>query len=320
MDSIVTICGMSRSGSTMLDLILGNSPDAFSCGEVYAWFRPHRKHHFKIDCSCGEDPCLVWEKIKNVEEHRFHKFVIQELGVHFVIDSSKDLCWMVDTQTWGEKSNLTVHNLLIWKEPIDLVYSFWKRGQSFSCWKKSFVSYYGKFFQMDIPFRAVKYNAIVEDPSGTTKEICNTIGMPYSLGKEKFWKKEHHCLFGSGGIKQQLERGNSVITGKHEFPESFLTYFNRIHNEIVNDEEVQRIITTLQKHDINERDTSNETEQKYGMKHLYPLWYYGKKIQFKIRRVFPESYDASRFVNVETVPNIRDDRSNAADTKPGSRA
>jgi hypothetical protein len=44
--ALILVCGAARSGTTMLDLMLGNSPDVFSYGEIYALFRPFRTHHF----------------------------------------------------------------------------------------------------------------------------------------------------------------------------------------------------------------------------------------------------------------------------------
>ncbi len=101
MPKLINICGMGGSGTTMLDLMLGNGNDAFSCGEVYAWFRPWRSHHRSIVCSCGETPCPVWEQIKDSAENRFHSDVCRRLGVSFVIDSSKELRWLTDAQTWA---------------------------------------------------------------------------------------------------------------------------------------------------------------------------------------------------------------------------
>ena len=123
MYTLVNICGTARSGNTMLDLILGNSDDTFSCGEVYAWFHPYRQHHFKINCSYGNNPCQTWEKIKDEPENEFHAAIFKTLGVSFVIDSSKDLCWLIDTQTWAFANNLKSINLVIWKDLLELAYS-----------------------------------------------------------------------------------------------------------------------------------------------------------------------------------------------------
>jgi hypothetical protein len=59
MKKLINIYGTARSGSTMLDLILGNDPKGFSLGEVANWFYPWRTHHFDIKCGCGIYPCPV---------------------------------------------------------------------------------------------------------------------------------------------------------------------------------------------------------------------------------------------------------------------
>ena len=68
MPTLIKICGAARSGTTMLDLMLGNASDAFSCGEVNARFRPWRSHHFNPECRCGQNPCQIWAEIADVPE------------------------------------------------------------------------------------------------------------------------------------------------------------------------------------------------------------------------------------------------------------
>jgi LPS sulfotransferase NodH len=80
--TLILVCGTARSGSTMLDVMLGNAPDAFSCGEVSSWFRPYRKQHFQIECHCGQRPCPIWEKIKDIPENIFHASMAKELKGH----------------------------------------------------------------------------------------------------------------------------------------------------------------------------------------------------------------------------------------------
>lgn len=145
---LINICGHGRSGSTMLDLMVGHGDNAFSCGEVYAWFRPWRTHHRKIVCSCGIDPCPVWEKIKNVSEEKFHFNTCVKLGIDFVVDSSKELNWLIDTQTWAAKSGMDVLNVLIWKTPHEMAFSNWKRNRSPLQWVKSFLHYHNALLNL----------------------------------------------------------------------------------------------------------------------------------------------------------------------------
>src|SRR5688572_30069976 len=101
MATVVFICGPGRSGTTMVDVMLGHEPGrdidrCFSCGEVYAWFRPYRSHHKQIVCSCCDGLCDVWLQLMNQPESLFHAGVVKTLGVEFVIDSSKELRWVWD--------------------------------------------------------------------------------------------------------------------------------------------------------------------------------------------------------------------------------
>src|SRR4051812_23621524 len=86
---LVNVCGAQRSGTTMLDLMLGSGDRAFSCGEAYARFRPFEPRHHRIDCACGESPCPVWAQIADLPEEHFHRGVADRLGSRAVIDSSK---------------------------------------------------------------------------------------------------------------------------------------------------------------------------------------------------------------------------------------
>jgi hypothetical protein len=70
MRKLINICGTSYSGSTMLDLIIGNDDKGFSLGEIYAWFRPYRTHHLNIKCSCDGIDC-PWDKLKYIKEDDF---------------------------------------------------------------------------------------------------------------------------------------------------------------------------------------------------------------------------------------------------------
>jgi len=143
MKKVINIYGTARSGSTMLDLILGNDPKGFSVGEVVNWFYPWRTHHFDIKCGCGVYPCPVWEKIKNFKANEFHEKVLDNLNLNFIVDSSKNLPWVVDSNVRAiKKRKFTAYNILIFKDPVSLYYSFWKRGdKSFSNLFRAYKDY-----------------------------------------------------------------------------------------------------------------------------------------------------------------------------------
>ena len=290
--TLVNILGAARSGTTMLDLMLGNSDDAFSCGEVYAWFRPYRTHHFNIICSCGENPCPVWKVLKDVPEKFFHKSVIEKMSVKYVIDSSKNLRWVIDSIKWARKNNIKIYNIVIWKDPVQLSYSHWKRGKTNNVWRKNFVGYYSKFLRLEIPFVSVRYSELVQSPSKKLKELCNFIGMDYFPGKENFWQKKHHHLFGSLGVRKQIESGNSRIESDIKYPEEFNVLINSIKQNIEKDTVVKKIITKLNEMEVSKIDPRDFDVNKYDLKLLYPLWYYYDIIKALFRRRFPQKWDS----------------------------
>lgn len=302
MPTLINVCGAARSGSTMLDLMLGNSPDAFSCGEVNAWFRPYRTHHFEIDCACGEKPCSVWERLKDAPEKQFHATVAQALQVNFVIDSSKEICWVVDSQEWAAANGLALFNLVLWKEPLELAYSHWKRKQGLLSWRREFVGYYGKIFQLGLPFWTINYHELVADPSGKLQEICAALNMPYFTGKEQFWNKQHHHLFGSLGIRRQVEAGKSSFKARQSFPNEFETLLAPLKKQINADLELQNILAHLQHADISAFKIMGNTQQVYRPRKLYPPWYYFRRTRGLFRRHFPYPFDPTRHETVETVP------------------
>ena len=290
MAAIINIYGTARSGSTMLDLILGNAENSFSCGEVSAWFRPYRSHHFRVKCSCEQVHCPVWERLMQVPESQFHVNVIKNMHVDFVIDSSKDICWLLDTHKWVAPYKINTINILIWKNPIDLAYSYWKRGFDINHWRNIFVNTYSKFFETDLPFHAVNLNNLRSNPANIISEICGVIGMRYFDGKERFWEKEHHYLFGSGNVRRQVQKKSSHIYSKVSYSPEFENRIESLQAQIMEDTRVSEIIRNLNAYDIS---VFNNENQHLVLKQRYPIWYYRKRLIRSIKRYLPEKTSVS---------------------------
>lgn len=288
MATLINVCGAARSGTTMLDLMLGNGPDAFSCGEVYAMFRPWMPHHFRAHCRCGQVPCSVWERIKHVPESKFHATVFKELGVSFVGDSSKELCWLIDSQKWAVDNGIKVFKLLLWKDPVSLSYSHWKRGGGLMGWYSEFVSYYTKFFKTGLPFRSVNFNDLVSDPHRKLAEICAVVGMPYFDGKERFWEKQRHYLFGSQGVYLQVKEKGSAIRASEDLAPEFEKQVDALSQQVAQDEKIQHILEILQQAEVSSRGGFDAGDQRVIVRQPYPLWYYARKVRQVFRRYFPD--------------------------------
>lgn len=96
MTRLIHVCGAARTGTTSVGLALGQAPEAFYGGEVHAYYRPFRPHHWNPECSCLEHPCPVWEKLGGGKASGFVQEAAESLGVDYIIDSSGDLPWLLD--------------------------------------------------------------------------------------------------------------------------------------------------------------------------------------------------------------------------------
>ena len=154
--SVVCVGGTSRSGSTLLHLMLGSSPNSFSVGEIESWFRPTDRHHHTLECACGDEYCSVWSELRELRPSHFHKSAALKSGVDYIIDSSKSLSWLIDVGRWSYRNTMHVRYVFVWKEPIDLAFSFWKRGHEIGHWRREFVKYYRRMLQVPFPMRTVR--------------------------------------------------------------------------------------------------------------------------------------------------------------------
>lgn len=289
MKTLINICGEGRSGSTMLDLMMGNGENAFSCGEVYAWFRPWRTHHRKkIVCSCGENPCPVWEKIKDVREDQFHRHACDVLDVDFIVDSSKELNWLIDSQTWAARSGMKVFNVLIWKTPQEMAFSHWKRNRSPLEWRIPYLRYHNALLDLGVPFVTIPFRELSEKPGHILEKICKYVGMPYFEGKERFWNHSSHHLFGSMGTRKQVEEGKSMVRSQKGFTKEFEAILPEIDDRIASDEELLNLLDHLKQRDI--ANASNRTEKPFVRPSVMPLWYYVRRAKITARRYFPQKW------------------------------
>lgn len=287
MYKLIFVCGSSRTGTTMLDLMLGNDPDAFSLGEAYHRFRPTHTQHFHLNCSCGQKPCPEWEHIKYVPEHLFHKAVFERKNTKYVIDSAKNLCWLIDSHKWAKNNNISTFYFLMWKSPIDHFFSYWKRNKSYSLWRKRFVSYYNRFFSLGFPFCSVNLNELQDNPSKKLKSICNSIGMNYFFGKENFWGKVHHHLFGSLSVRNQVVSKKSKIEKSNNYHPVFLEKKEQYSQRIDSDKKIQNIVEILSYSEIFSSNKISMDASLTKKLSRYPFWYYAKRIKQKIRKQFP---------------------------------
>ena len=283
---VIFIGSTSRSGSTILDMMLGHGEGCFSLAEVNAHFRPYRKHHIKSLCACGDAFCKIRRSFKGVTEKGLYDHVFSSLKAHTIIDSSKELTWMLDQyDRLSKRNDLDVHIVLIYKSPVSLAHSYFKRGESIDKYKKQY-KYYQQLLETGLPFITVEYAALAKSPSDTLRHLCERLGIDYFEGKENYWQKEMHHFFGSNSVIQTYESDVPEIKATEKFREDFIPLIEKIETDVANDQILSSITKTLEDRNIlKENDSVLEKSKVYR-----PLWYYRRKLKAIYRKRFPQEY------------------------------
>ena len=199
------------------------------------------------------------------------------LNVNILVDSSKNLTWVIDNNIRAKKDGFDVSNILLYKEPVSFFYSYWKRGFPIHKARHDiFVKYYKRFFQANLPFIALDYNKLVADPASILENLCQLLGISYFEGKERFWEKEHHHLFGSLGVRKQVESQSSAIRNKENYSLEFQNIIPDIEANNLRDKEFQGILPNLDIHEMRKPDNASNNKKAYNIKLYFPEIYFIK--------------------------------------------
>ena len=214
MKKIILIGGTSYSGSTLLDLMLSNDNTGFSCGELYALFIPSRVEHLRPQCICGDLSCDIWETVEKLGKTNCYEGLFSKFSdLKFIVDSSKDFIWIREQSNNLTHKKICFKNLLIWKTPAEFALSCLKRGK-FNNWRNSWVNYHKRYLSVVDEFIPIRYSKLITETESTLESLCSRIDIPYFRGKEAYWQKKHHTLFGSISAKLHLYEKNAEAYNK----------------------------------------------------------------------------------------------------------
>ena len=206
--TVIFVGGTSYSGSTFFDMTLANDPKGFSCGEVCALFFPYRPHHIQPDCGCADSECSIWRRLfKRGYANLFPAIFERFPEVDFIVDSSKDIFWIRKQLKVLRKHGIRAKHALIWKDPFEAAMSFKKRNR-LNQLERSWVNYHRLYTTCIPEFTSVSYRLLTTDRT-YLKAVCDYLQIPFFEGKEQFWRKAHHTLFGNTSARVHLHGDNS---------------------------------------------------------------------------------------------------------------
>lgn len=286
MKTLINILGAGRSGTTMLDLMLGNDEKSFSLGEVHALFRPFRKHHFRIDCNCGNQDCSYWSAVKNLKESKFHAKAFDVFDVDFLVDSSKNLAWVIDTCDWADENHFRVLNIAIYKPLVSYVHSVWKRGEGISAAVDRYKTYYARLISSGLECCTLSFSELVADPKQVLSTLTEISGQPKNLNRDEFWSYEHHHLFGSGGTRNQARKGRSEVKAQEDYLPEFEKHRLEVERLLATDLDIKEITNWFKQNDYKKKNNQLKCGRITGIR---PGWYYYLKASNIWKKRFPDT-------------------------------
>lgn len=252
---VIFVSGTARSGSTMLDVMFGSGERSISLGEIYAHYSPWQEAHVNSSCPCGEADCEIRRKIVALAPDSLHENLLSVLDIDLVADSSKTMDWVYARYKELEQSDIEVINVVIYKDPISLAHSFFKRGQEFGKWIDSY-RYYKKFEIVGLPYVSVNYDALIKDLPTSFAILCKRLDVEYFEGKENFWDNKIHHFFGSASVRKLYNSSEQKIFYNEKYVEGFEETRRRVSRIIEKEGEIKNIYKQLKRKDILDQNFS----------------------------------------------------------------
>lgn len=249
---ILYIAGSHRSGSTLVDMVLGSLPATFSLGEIHNikndyersnrcncmnylseclfWkgvnHRLTRKLHVNEPCFKYSLPALRrdvyaltvdWERLRYVRA--FWQAVSEESGATVLIESAKGASLLIARLIYVPHPVYVLHLV---RDPRSIVNSFLREAAGSAeeyalNWVRTQRSLEFLSFILGHRYLRVRYEDFCNQPEVVVRGICRFIGIDYDSKWLNWPKHTHHSI--SGNWRTAAKTGNGLIKERTRWAE-----------------------------------------------------------------------------------------------------
>ena len=199
---IVFVLGTVRSGTTMLNLFIGNNNEKImTLGEIANLFNPRLQLHFeKIKQLKTESKC--WRIIIAEGPEKLYTNLSKYFPeIEVFVDSSKDPFWC-KKQTSLNEGCFEIKDILIYKSFTSFKMSFAKRGLSEKNTRKVYKNQHKRIFSLIKGAFVVPYDDFVKPDNALKIDICKYLDILWSPNKLTVDISEiRYNFFGSPSFK-----------------------------------------------------------------------------------------------------------------------
>ncbi len=209
MSQVVYIMGSTRTGSTMLDLMLGSHPECFSMGELCLLQ--------KRECGyCGKS-CRHWKEYRTkLVKPNYYTTAFTVFKKPVLIDSSKKWRWYKERK----KEDVDIKIIHLIRNGLDRLKT--KKKLEGKIDPKTVMAWVNTHSKCEEIRRKnggilVKYEDLNK---GALEQVCEYLGIRYDFRMKEFWKHEHHGLLGSKTAYSLVKSYHNKPDEHGEFAES----------------------------------------------------------------------------------------------------
>lgn len=268
--SVVFIIGIGRSGSTLLDLMLGSHPRAFSLGEISKlpeFVRRGKKLCVREDSTFWEEQFTQAERqelAKGMSGHRLHRLIplkverlvrgwlnndeilnpytqlFKKIDCDVLVDSSKYSSWLTRRLEAREFQQQWLRPYLIHtvRDGRAVINSYLRiyPDKGIEALSEQWLDELEKKRQIYEPFPSdrkmtVHYEELALDPQGTLQRVCDLVGLDFMPDMVEYWKHEHHHIVGSRGTNAMIAKYRGQ-EAKQQVQEIHGNYYDQMNFEI----------------------------------------------------------------------------------------
>ena len=224
---IVFVLSPGRSGSSLLDLILGSHSKCTSLGEFWVVNEDIQRDH---TCQFCADDCSLWEKFENVcSPPRFHEAAFEAFDTHLLIDSSKNETWLEEAR---HNTDAEIKVIRLTRRALPSLGRSKRKAKSLSDF------YIQKWVRRNLELNQyvdtlpkdtvkwVQYEDLCTDTGAVIEDICRFIGMDYEPAMLEYWKHPHHVIRANGVTLALVRLYHGYLTPDELHPDAKFLYDN----------------------------------------------------------------------------------------------
>lgn len=240
------ILGLSRSGTTLLNMVLGAHPKVTALGELYNWYAVHNPHlkgtaaphaYFGQDQFKGQDPkramcskclspaCPVWSNMPVAPCDKLYSAIRAYADTPWIVDSSKYAHYY--EQILPATEHETLRPLIIFKTVWGFTESIARRVHCVDCaerlsenqlqhaarwWASEHLIYKQLLERLGLSYRILSYQAFAENPRRALTPFLGDLELEWEPTMLNWATADLHQIGGNPRPNQAVRSRNSTIS------------------------------------------------------------------------------------------------------------